>query len=248
MDDGFKRYTEEHLQKQLGVNTDAEVDEKLRADGASLARLRKMFGEMQIAKQFMEMRAEVSEEFGRRELLDYYKEHIDDYSSPEEVKWQQIVVRFDKHATREDAKRAMREAWIAIRDGQPFSDVARKYSDGATASDGGRFGWIQKGSLADTEVEAALFALKAGETSELFVRPDRFEIVRVEDRRAASRKTFEDVQLEIEKTLTSEATVRARKNYLEELRENATIKTVFDKPERTASPILRGQPLATIGP
>ena len=231
LDVGFRKYTE-HLADQMKVASAVEVDEKLRAEGASLSRLRKMFGEQQIARQFLETKAVVKKEVGRSELLKYYNAHIEDYSAPAEVKWQQIVVRFAKHSDKEAAKETMRKAWVAIRKGAPFEDVARKYSDGVSADEGGRWGWIQKGSLADSEIENILFELKKGEVSDLFVRDDRFELVRVEDKRDATTKSFSDVQFEIEKKLLADAEKDARAKVLKDLRADARIKTIFDAPEK----------------
>ena len=241
LDEGFLKYTD-HLAEQFEVTSAMEVDEKLRKEGASLSRLRKMFGAQQIARQFLESRVQVKEEFGRSDLLAYYNKHIKDYSSPAEVKWQQIVVRFSKHSNKEAAKDVMRKAWLAIRKGAPFEDVARKFSDGVSAQDGGRWGWIQKGSLADTEIENTLFEMKEGEVSDLFTRDDRFEIVRVETRRDASRKSFAEVQVEIEKTLMADAQKRAREDFIQELRDNARVVTIFDpasKPVKKKNKILR---------
>ncbi|UCF18296.1 MAG: peptidyl-prolyl cis-trans isomerase [Gemmatimonadota bacterium] len=66
--------------------------------------------------------------------------------------------------------------------GENFEDLARQYSDDpATASRGGRLGWIVRGQLLP-ELEAVAFALQPGEISETVSSRLGYHIVKVTDR------------------------------------------------------------------
>src|SRR5690606_40116409 len=57
-----------------------------------------------------------------------------------------------------------------------FADLARKESqDAGTARDGGRLGWIQRGTL-PLPMEQAVFALKQGEISDPVKGPDGYHV------------------------------------------------------------------------
>lgn len=72
-----------------------------------------------------------------------------------------------------------------LRAGSSFPAVARQFSKGATASQGGEIGWIAAGQLAP-EVEQAVVALTPGEVSAPVRTFDGYYIVTVIDRRLAA--------------------------------------------------------------
>ena len=67
-----------------------------------------------------------------------------------------------------------------IRGGADFSALALKYSlDSSSRATGGDLGWFPRGVLAVPEVEAAAFALKPGETSEVIHSAVGYHLVQV---------------------------------------------------------------------
>lgn len=228
LDSAFEKYID-NMQEKMGLVSVVEVDEKLAAEGTSLAQLRAETGKQQLALSFLQEKSRPANKVERADLLKYYEDNIADYSFPTKVKWQQIVVRFN--GDKEDAKSRMRQAWQALKDGESFSDVARKYSDGATASDGGHWDWIERDSLADQSVEDILFELPKDGISELISGDNKFELVRVTDRKDAGKTPFEDVQVAIEKMMIKDVKRQGIRDYLDELRESAIVETIFDEDE-----------------
>jgi len=69
--------------------------------------------------------------------------------------------------------------------GADFAALAKEYSDGDEAEQGGDLGWVARYQL-DTDTEATIFALQAGQVSEVITGDDGFylyKVVAVEDRR-----------------------------------------------------------------
>ncbi|MEZ6079527.1 MAG: peptidylprolyl isomerase [Pirellulaceae bacterium] len=64
-------------------------------------------------------------------------------------------MRFDKHATREEAEARIRELGNEVFFGKPFEAVAKQSSEGYTASDGGVYDWTTQGSLKSKELDHA---------------------------------------------------------------------------------------------
>jgi parvulin-like peptidyl-prolyl isomerase len=225
LDSAFEKYAE-HLRDKMNLATLTELDEKLASEGSSLARLREETGKQQLALSFIQEKTKKVNKVERPELLQYYEDHLQDYTYPRKVKWQQIVVRFG--SDKEGGKSRMRRVWLSLKDGIEFAEVAREFSDGATAQDGGQWDWIERDSLADKDVEDILFELPKGGISDLIVRDDRFELVRVSDLTAAGKTSFEDVQRDIEKMLLKKSQQQAVRDFMTELRATVVIESIFD--------------------
>ena len=84
-----------------------------------------------------------------------------------------------------------------------FGALAKQVSESNTAPKGGELGWVQKGRV-DEPSEAALFSLKAGETSGLVLTPSGFSIFRVEEVKEEKERSLEEVKEEILKSLKKE--------------------------------------------
>lgn len=197
------------------------------APGTSLSEARDAFGKMAMAAEFLRAQANEPGAVDRSQMLDYYREHAADYDIPLELRWQQISI-----GRTDDEKAAIEKMQLALnrlRGGDNFEDVAREMSSGPTASEGGDRGWIEPDSLVDTEIEEKLFAMKEGEVSDVFERPDRFEIVRVAERRGGYRKSFAEVQSEIKRKLLADLQYDARQNALKKLREEGDVVILWKK-------------------
>lgn len=219
----------ETMMKEMGVNTRHELDIELQKQKTSLAGLRDNFTMQQMAMEYINFKAGPAGKTGRAELLRYYETHADDYAIPAKVKWQQIVVSFGGEDEKRQALDRLEKAVAELKSGADFGEVARRYSDGYNAESGGHFGWTEAGSLADQEVERALFEMPVGSVSEIFEDRTFFQLVKVTDRQDAGRVPFEEVQDEIRGKLEKENRRELAERVLEELRASATIATMFDE-------------------
>lgn len=216
------------IQKELKASSRAELMRKLEEQGTTLDALQEAFINRHMATEYLRSQTKFRTHFPREELLAYYREHIDDYRIPGRVRWQQIVIDFEEHGGRDEAWRVFRQVAEALRAGEDFGEVARRFSDGATASEGGVWDWTRKGSLSNKAVEKALFELPVGTISQEFITDRNIQIVRVLERIEPSVRPFEDVQDEIRQKLMDEARREALKAKLEELKAQADIVTIFD--------------------
>jgi parvulin-like peptidyl-prolyl isomerase len=83
-----------------------------------------------------------------------------------------------------------------ITSGADFADVARRYSEGLHASDGGCWGWITRGSVRERFEPAldALFSLEAGRLSDIVETPDGYFLVRCDAIDAETNLDFAAMQ------------------------------------------------------
>ncbi len=78
-----------------------------------------------------------------------------------------------------------------IRDGAPFSAIARQFSESATAAGGGLIGWVRAGQLEEV-LDKAVQQLGVGEVSPLIRSLGGYHILTVVDRRIAGQVKPED--------------------------------------------------------
>jgi peptidyl-prolyl cis-trans isomerase SurA len=109
-----------------------------------------------------------------------------------------------------------------IRAGTSFEDVAKKYSDGPSAAQGGDLGEFKRGALAK-ELEDKTFAMKSGEVTDVIRTKQGFVILRVASHQMAGIPPLKEVEPRIQNALYYQGLQPALRAYLTKLREEAYI-------------------------
>ena len=130
-----------------------------------------------------------------------------------------------------------------IHDGAAFEDVAKKFSDGPSASDGGSLGMFKRGQLAK-ELEDQTFAMKAGDVTDVIRTKQGYVILKVVDHQMAGIPPMKDALPKIQDALYYEKLQPALRAYLTKLREDAYIKYAEGYVDTGASPN-QTQPIET---
>jgi parvulin-like peptidyl-prolyl isomerase len=181
--------------------------------------VKQMLGMASLGKQKAEMPFDVF--VTPRESRDYYELHKAEYSETAKVRLRRIVIEFGGEAEKADARTTAEKAWKEIMDGADFAEV---HSSVKTA--GGLSDWLKESDL-QKEEQAAIAALNEGAVSDPFCvetqRISYFCISKVEGRRGASSKTFEDVDEQIRKFLHDRRVSEAVNRYLRQLADEAYI-------------------------
>jgi peptidyl-prolyl cis-trans isomerase SurA len=110
-----------------------------------------------------------------------------------------------------------------IHKGASFEDIAKKYSDGASAADGGALGVFKRGQLAK-ELEDKTFAMKAGEVSGVIRTKQGYVILKVIEHQDAGIPPLKQAEPHIQDALYYQKLQPALRAYLTKLREEAYIK------------------------
>ncbi len=109
-----------------------------------------------------------------------------------------------------------------IRAGASFEDVAKKYSDGPSAAQGGDLGAFKRGALAK-ELEDKTFAMKSGEVTDVIRTKQGYAILKVTSHQAAGIPSLKEVEPKIQDALYYQKLQPALRAYLTKLREEAYI-------------------------
>ena len=124
----------------------------------------------------------------------------------------------------------------------PFAEIAKANSDGATAADGGRRDWTNKGSLVCEALDRNLFTLPLGQLSPIIEGPTGYHIIRVTTREEAKVRPFLEAQIDISKKMAKERSDKAERDYMAELKARTPMWTKYDNDPPSAKTAARPQP------
>jgi len=121
-----------------------------------------------------------------------------------------------------DAEAKANDLLKQIRNGAAFDEIAKKYSDGPSAAEGGELGVFERGKLAK-EIEDKTFALKAADVTDVIRVRQGYVIIKVLEHQAAGIPPMKEVLPRIQDALYYEKLQPALRAYLTKLREEAYI-------------------------
>lgn len=157
----------------------------------------------------------------RDEIEEYYEENKDDFVRSEGVRLSQILISLesDEEAQRKKAT----EVHERVSRGEPFAEMARRFSeDTATKDLGGDIGIYRRGMLRQ-EIEEAVFGKGQGHTTDLLEVPNGLLLLRVEQNFREGLAELEEVQDEIRAILSEPRFQPEIRKYLTELRSESYI-------------------------
>lgn len=227
IDDMFEREIQ-HLKEQLNVTNKTELELEMKKHGTSLQSHKERIALDALSRECMNLKSEKPKPIERPDLVAYYQENPDKFKIAARVKWEQIQISSsDKKAARKKMDLALAE----LKKGTPFADVARRYSDGGNAKEGGVRDWMERGNLADTELEEMLFTMPINRLSNVHEFGETISVVRVTDRTPDSRKPFKEVQSEIQALLVQEQNQQRHDKFFKDLFSQAVIETKYSLPQ-----------------
>jgi peptidyl-prolyl cis-trans isomerase SurA len=141
------------------------------------------------------------------EVERYYKAHLDDYGSTAKVTARLISLLVPANTSEAD-KVAIRakaeEVHKLAADGGNFAKLAKEYSQGPAAEEGGDIGEIQPDEMRPEFAKAAK-SLEPGQVSPLIVTADGFHILKIEKTSGETHRPLAEVSEEIKEKLYKEA-------------------------------------------
>jgi parvulin-like peptidyl-prolyl isomerase len=227
-----KQYYDEQVletMKLLEVDSLAALQVKLNKFGTSIEAQKTDFREQMLVRSAIQKKVDREPVITHDQLLKYYHEHSKDYDVPARARWEQLSVRFDKFPDRASADRAIVEMGNQVLRGAEFAAVAKKFSQGATAADGGYHDWTTKGSLVSAVLDEAIFTLPINQMSLKLEDQTGFHVVRVLEREEARRIEFAEAQDAIREKLQEQDRKRQIREYVDKLRKDTYVWTIFDQ-------------------
>jgi peptidyl-prolyl cis-trans isomerase SurA len=210
----------EQLRKQYNFKDMAELEKAIAQQGMTLQEFREQ------TKQQLIINGLVTEMVSSRisvlsqEIEKYYKDHISDYTTPEEVSLSEIVIPGDGSDGEAEAKAV--EIYNRLRQGESFATLASQFSKGPTAAKGGNIGSYLTSTLSP-EVARAVADVKEGNISLVQRGKGSFVIYRVDARKVAAARPLDEVRDGIRKILWDQKFNPEFDRFVSLLKENAYI-------------------------
>jgi len=215
--------------KQNNQLTQEDLEAKLESDGTNLKaykeEIRKELERIRLINQEVKSKILIREE----ELKDYYDKHIDEFRRKAKLHLAVIFL-----AQKDPSDKKEREALIKkanglltrLANGEDFSELARKYSDGPGAKDGGDLG---KFKMSDVNPQLAqhIKGLSEGEVSQPIITPAGIQLIKVVEKQEKGVKSYEQVKGAIHTILYRQKLDKKYAAWLEELKEKAYTKIIF---------------------
>jgi peptidyl-prolyl cis-trans isomerase SurA len=193
----------------------------LAAQGYTLEKFRDFQRDMIIVQEMRKQAIKGVATVSDAKINEYYKEHLEEYSTPEEIKLRMITIR---SSGENDSRRKMiEEIRQKIVEGAEFGDLARMYSEDSTQEAYGDWGWVDRKKLNESLTDIA-FALKPGQMSQIIELGGSYYLLLCEAKKPASFKLLTEVRGDIEKTLLQMEKQRQQQEWLLKLRKKAYIK------------------------
>jgi peptidyl-prolyl cis-trans isomerase SurA len=161
---------------------------------------------------------------GKEEIKKYYDEHKTEFIKPEQVALREIEVNTEGKPESDlpDLKKKAETALKRVKDGEDFGEIAKRFSDGSTAKEGGFLGVYKRGELSK-QLEEIVFKMKKHELTDVMDTKQGYLILEVLEHYDEGQQSLEKVENEIMDHLYSQRMEPAMHEYLKTLREQSYV-------------------------
>jgi parvulin-like peptidyl-prolyl isomerase len=121
-----------------------------------------------------------------------------------------------------DLKKKAETALKRINDGEDFGEIAKRFSDGATAKQGGFLGVYKRGELSK-QLEDTVFKMKRNDLTDVMETKQGFLVLQVMEHYDEGEQPLSKVENEISNKLYEEHLEPALRDYLKTLREQSYV-------------------------
>jgi peptidyl-prolyl cis-trans isomerase SurA len=230
------------MRKQMNLGTMEELEKAAEAQGASYDDFKQNLRNQIVTQKVIGQEVGSKLAMNKEEEKRFYELHRAEMDQPEQVRLSEILIApkvpakpapgagakpepptdAENEAALAAAQAKAQDLLDQIHKGAKFTDLAKKYSDGPSAKDGGDLSYFKRGTLAK-ELEDKVFALKAGEATEVIRTKQGYVILQVAEHQAAGIPPLKEVEPRIQDALYMQKLQPALRIYLSTLREQAFI-------------------------
>lgn len=163
------------------------------------------------------------------ELKEYYDEHKDEFSTQGKVHLAMIFLKQEDPANPEESstlKEKARKIIQKTKSGEDFGKLAKAFSNGPGANEGGDLG-VFKISELNQEMADTIKNLSSGEVGNPIIGLNGIQIIKVVEKDKGGEKSFDQVKNSISSTLYRKKLDLAYSEWIKDLREKAYVKIIF---------------------
>lgn len=207
--------------------TITEFEDAMRRSGVDPAETRNRLRErlMRDAVMNQEVLGAVYRGLTDKEKHEYYDKNTDKFMLPGELKLSELFLAVEGRSFSEIETKA-RELVSQARAGSSFIDLVKKNGDANRPSyaNGGSIGSFASVDEVAAPLSAAIKNLRTGELTDPIRVADGVIVLRVDERRDAAPKKYEEVENDVALALTYTRSQEAERKYIQKLRDEAYVK------------------------
>ncbi len=164
-------------------------------------------------------------------IREYYDQNREQFSTKEKVHLATIILTNEGRANQESAENLRgraEEIYLRLRQGEDFGELARKFSQGPGAQEGGDIGFLAASEL-DPELASVVKNMTVGEVSDPITRGggSALQVIKLLERREGTVRPFEEVKDSISDILYRAEVDKRYSAWIKELRKKAYTKIIF---------------------
>lgn len=194
--------------RQRNQMSEQELSDILKREGLSREHyqenIRREIEKNEIIKRQVQNKVNITQQDVER----YYRLNQKKYLREEKVRLRHILLPVSESAANGGEKTVMAKA-LELRqralNGEDFGALARRYSEGAAAAEGGDIGWVSRGSLLSEIDTLAFERLSLGEISQPLKTRLGVHLVKLEARQEAKPLPLEEVAPKVREELQAKA-------------------------------------------
>ena len=159
------------------------------------------------------------------ESKQYYDTHPEFFKQPEQVNASHILIKVDENASeaqKAEARKKIQEVQQKLQKGEDFVTLAKTYSEGPSAPQGGNLGYFRRGQMVKPFEDAA-FKLKPGETSDIVETRFGYHLIKVIDKQPEKTLAYAEIKDRLNELLKKQKLETEVDVYIDSLRKDAKI-------------------------
>jgi len=230
----------DELRKQMHADSMEDLEKAAQSQGISFEDFKQNLKNNILTQRVIGQEVGGHINVSNQEIQQYYDQHKNEMERPEQVRLSEILISTQKPdaVKTEKGETALPETpspeavaqaqakadqvYDMLKKGANFDDLAKKYSNGPTASLGGDLEYFKRGTLS-TQLESKVFELPAGQYTEPIRTNQGFVILKVTEHQTAGVPALKDVETQIQEQIYVTKMQPALRDYLTKLREEAYI-------------------------
>lgn len=227
------------VRKQLHADSMEDLEKAAQAQGISFEDFKQNMKNNLLTQRVISQEVGGHINVSSAEIQEYYDQHKAELERPEQVRLSEILIAIQAKPAAEgqkdqlapqtpspedvaQAQAKVDQVYDMLKKGGNFDDLAKKYSNGPTASAGGDLEYFKRGTLSK-DLETTVFGLKAGQYTEPVRTNQGFVILKVTEHQSSGIPPVKEVGNQIQEQIYMTKMQPALRDYLTKLREEAYI-------------------------
>ena len=231
----------DEMRKQMNLETMEDLEKAAEAQGASYEDFKQNLRNQIVTQRVIGQEVGQKLAMNKEDEKKFYEEHRAEMERPEQVRLSEILIapklpakpvgadgkpeppsQAETDAALEAAKAKGEDLLDQIHKGAKFEDLAKKYSNGPSAKDGGDLSYFKRGTM-PKELDDKVFTLKTGEVSDVIRTKQGYVILLAAEHQMAGIPSLKEAEPRIQDALYMQKLQPALRAYLTTLREQAYI-------------------------